>query len=784
MSMAGASAQARVLQAETILPPGQSGFVSIPGVANGTGSPHLTDQTEPFIHYQYKSAMFNQPGETETPIPGVKIVRGPYGVPSVTGDSNYHAWWGVGYAVAQDRLFQIELFRRATSGRLAEILGPDYLDDDFVARRDYYTDAEIDAQWAKEPRNLFDRVEGYRDGVNAWTAKVRSDPSLMPGEFPALGIQPVDITARDIGRIGVFLARTIPSGDGGELDNLRSLDAIGSRDFRSILPLRTPGRITSVPADSGSFPSQPGRTRKQERRGWSKSLAFARTLSVPDANASIASANSTGGRTAAKHRPIIPHGGSYMWAMSTAKYTSKGRIRKPGNTYLFNGPQLGYSIPELFVEFEIHSPTQNIRGSSAAGIPLVGIGHNDHIAWGFTSGETDDDDLYAEKLTGPETYTYNGQERKMDCRDERFDYHSATSSLPDLVSGGQAPTSGSQTQRICRTVHGPVQARAGNVAYARKYAIWGRELETLDGLSQLNDAKSVRDVDQAMRNVTWNENVIAADDQGGIGYWHPGLLPLRPKTWDERLPYPGTGEAEWRGLLPRERDPHVMNPAQHYVFNWNNMPSAGWTNGDGGERERLSGPLHRVRWPRLLVRRVARHPSYEDSRHIDIPLTTTAEQRPFFTHRLRKVQQVARGRAREVIDALLRWDGSFAKIDTNDTVDPGVAIWEEFKKQAESLALGHLGAAVVPLEGETGGSHGFDITYGESYSLQHLSARRLAVAAGQAGDVLAQRFGNPNPGSWRDKRQTYDVSAQGAAAPPDLPFFDRGTWEESVALGP
>ena len=57
--------------------------------------------------------------------------------PNVGGASDYDAWWGVGYAVAQDRLFQLELFRRATSGRLAKILGQEYLDDDLVARRDY-----------------------------------------------------------------------------------------------------------------------------------------------------------------------------------------------------------------------------------------------------------------------------------------------------------------------------------------------------------------------------------------------------------------------------------------------------------------------------------------------------------------------------------------------------------------------------------------------------------------------------------------------------------------------
>src|SRR3954454_10153015 len=118
-----------------------------------------------------------------------------------------------------------------------------------------------------------------------------------------------------------------------------------------------------------------------------------------------------------------------MWAISQRKRARKGRRARPGPAFLVNGPQLGFSIPELFVEFEVHSPVQNVRGVSAAGIPLVGIGHNGHVAWGFTSGLSDEDDLYAEKLTSPETYSFKGQTRRMDCRDERFDYRTPATDL-------------------------------------------------------------------------------------------------------------------------------------------------------------------------------------------------------------------------------------------------------------------------------------------------------------------------------------------------------------------
>ncbi len=84
-----------------MLPPGQSGYVSIPGVADGTGSPHLTDQTPLFIDFRLRPFGFDQPADsTETPAAGVTIERDSFGIPSVTGETDYDAWFGVGYAAA------------------------------------------------------------------------------------------------------------------------------------------------------------------------------------------------------------------------------------------------------------------------------------------------------------------------------------------------------------------------------------------------------------------------------------------------------------------------------------------------------------------------------------------------------------------------------------------------------------------------------------------------------------------------------------------------------------
>ena len=787
------ASHADTIDALGVLPPGQSGFVSVPGLADGTGSPHLNDQTQLFEDFEYRDINFDQPGATESPRPGVSIVRDDFGVPSITGETEDDAWFGVGYAVAQDRLFQLELFRRATSGRLSEIVGPGFLDDDLIARRDYYTDAEVQAMLDDTPQRLVDRTQSYADGINAWINEVMTtSPQLLPGEFVALQALPIDQwTVIDSARVGIFLARTVPSSDGGELRNALALADAGPKAFKRLLPVRTKGQLATVPGSEGKFPAQPGRSMADRRKGFRKSRKFLAKQdlnSVVDTSQEIPRAapdtSSPADEPGAGLRSILPSpGGSFMWAMQDPD---------SGQAYLYNGPQLGFSVPELFVEFEVHSPDlPQIHGVSAAGVPLIGIGHNGDVAWGFTSGLSDEDDLYVEKVTGPETYKFKGEERAMDCRDEVFTFKTPPTDLPDTLTGliesggsSDAPPAGTTTERICRTVHGPVQANGDGVALARRYAIWNRELETIVGLDKLNQAKDISDVDESMDDVTWNENVMAVDSDGHIGYWHPGLHQLKPKTWDERLPFPGTGRAEWRGLLPKDQRPQVIDPAQGWLAQWNNVPSKGWTNGDSEALERATGPLHRVGILLKLVRRVAKNPSFEKSTDIALTSGTVAQQFPLRDKRkFKKAGKKTNADGRAVLNALRAWNGSYDEENGAGTVDPGVAIWEEFKDQVEKRLLAKLDAKGIGIAGNTSDSHMFDITNGEAAALIKSSSGAYAKAASKTFKKLAAEFGTDEVSMWREERRLYPVGAQGAGATPELEFFDRGTWNQSIAMG-
>ena len=249
---------------------------------------------------------------TKSPKAGVTITRDKYGVPTITGETTYDAWFGSGYAVAEDRLVQLEFFRRATSGRLGEILGTSYREDDFIARRDYYTAAEYDAQFAKLPADLQERFQAYADGVNARLAEVRLNPTLVPGEFAALGILPDNWTVRDSVAIGVYLARTVPSSDGVELPNARALKALGPAKFDQLLPLRTPGQVPTVAAARRQVPVAAG-PHGQAGEGGVQALA-----AVPRRASSCRRSPSRPTRRPQRRKAMAGigrKGGSMMWAI-------------------------------------------------------------------------------------------------------------------------------------------------------------------------------------------------------------------------------------------------------------------------------------------------------------------------------------------------------------------------------------------------------------------------------------------------------------------------------------
>src|SRR5205085_3388879 len=166
-----------------------------------------------------------------------------------------------------------------------------------------------------------------------------------------------------------------------------------------------------VPRSSGLFPSLPGRTRKQEHSALKRSAKFVKSLPLPSPNDLGSEPQVSTSSAAAATSLIRPTrvGGSYMAAIGN---------RRKHRAVLFNGPELGYTAPEELYEMELHGPGLNVRGITAPGAPVIAIGHNQHVAWGVTSGLSGTNSLYADKLVPghPHSYYFQGKPRAMRCR--------------------------------------------------------------------------------------------------------------------------------------------------------------------------------------------------------------------------------------------------------------------------------------------------------------------------------------------------------------------------------
>ena len=419
------------------------------------------------------------------------------------------------------------------------------------------------------PQDLRARSEAYRDGINAWIAHVGRARRTCPASSPRSASRSNDWTLRDTARVGVFLARTVPSGDGVELENAEAL-AHDRRRTTSTPCTRCarPGRRITVPKEEGKFPAQPGRTQRDERTGFRRTREFLHETDLSSVTNTIdAVLERAGVPLARRARAPTCAGSSPAPAARSCGRSPTGNAR----AYQFNGPQLGFSIPELFVEFELHTPDlPSIRGVSAAGIPIVGIGHNGDVAWGFTSGLSDEDDLYVEERDRRRDLPVQGRASgrwTAATRSSRFRPRPPT--CPDLIEA-PGPPAGAVTERICRTVHGPVQYTGDGVALARRYAIWGRELETFVGLDMLNHAKTIDDVDAAMQRGDLERERdrrrrLAATSATGTR----ACTRCKPKRWDERLPFPG----DRRGRVARAPAP----PPD--ARRWSTPSRAGWPTG-------------------------------------------------------------------------------------------------------------------------------------------------------------------------------------------------------------
>lgn len=628
---------------QSTLSPGQSGFFPSPATCTANFQPvscaapdqdpsaypeHVDSQREIYWNSQFKPGEFLDTTSTTpvhtlnitTPVTDtVTIYRDDFGVPVVYATTGFGVWYGHGYALAEDRLFLLDQARRQARGTSSEVLGTGTMGADVMTRTLTYTEAEYQQIRTTLSQDAKDALDGQVAGANAYidlvlasgSGAARTTNPLMPQEFVALNYDPTPINDIDLMALGVLITRFVASNGGDEMENVKALqalqalhgEAVGRQIFKDVLWVDDKMADATIPDQEFTNIPTPVALREQV---FTAQADYASALPLeladgPGTGAYVPPPVSASLMQKLRQYAITqhyqsPYPASHIAAVAdrvknlpkrvSASYMmiASPDITANAETLLINGPQLGYSYPSLLAEVEVHGGGYDARGVTVPGLPVVGIGYGERSVWGFTTGESKTIDSFVVEVVSDDgtQYLHDGQTKTMDCRMENFTYRSASNGAPNVAD--PVPGSNSVDLEVCRTVHGPVVARSDDGRFARavEYGMWLREIETVEGILDWNRVDSFTPFLEGVKKVTWNENVMYADADGNIAYFHPGLHPWRHPVTDQRLPNRGDGSQDHCGQLTFNNRPQTINPDRGYVHNWNNKPSHGWGDGVGG----------------------------------------------------------------------------------------------------------------------------------------------------------------------------------------------------------
>jgi len=485
----------------------------------------------------------------------VTVDRDGWSVPHIRAASVADVAEAQGYVMAQDRLWQMDLLRRVARGQLSEILGPRTLaiDKDFrtlgLGRAADQEAARLDP----EPRKI---LEAYARGVNQF---IEQRVGNLPLEFSLLRYKPQPWKPADTLAISGYMYRTLADTREREMNRAKVAGRAGPDRARDLfsqesaldhfvigdpnVPNDGSQRSATDPdEDDDDDDIQPDTVFKAELGG---------ATSGPDGNApdlTSALAQSVE-RFLAESRNEIRQGlGSNNWVVSGA-HTATG---KP---LLANDTHLDLMMPSIWYEVHLTAPDWNVKGLTLPGAPMVIIGHNERIAWGFTNNGADVQDLYIETLNpvSPDEYRVKGSWVKAQIIEETI----CVKGQPD------------ERLPVMVTRHGPVVRREGERGYAMRWTAT-EPGGLVNSYNWLGKARNWKEFREAMKRV-WGpaQNAVYADVEGNIGYIMAARVPIRKKGHGE-VPEPGdTDDYEWTGYLPFDRLPQALNPESGLIVTAN-----------------------------------------------------------------------------------------------------------------------------------------------------------------------------------------------------------------------
>jgi len=457
------------------------------------------------------------------PIATIEVLFDGYGIPHIYAQNETDAYFALGYVHAQDRLFQMEMLRRAASGRLAEIIGPDLVKVDKLFRTlrlNQFAEKQA-AKFLNADTASFQKAAlAYHKGVNEFIRNGKT-----PLEFTIMGIPKTEFTPKDMYLAVGFM--TFGFAEGFRVDPvMQKIKSQWGDEYLKDLAINTPADAARIPSFKGEV----------------------KTLTPLIATI----------REAIEAIPVPLLAGSNGWAISGAK-------TKSGKPILANDTHIGFGQPAVWYEAHIEYPGFSFYGHHLAGVPFGALGQNNFCGWGITMFENDDLDFFVETTDAshPNQVKRGNNWEPVEVVNETI----KVKGQPDVL------------HEVKISSHGPiVNGIVGNIEEGGDWIALDWQLLHGDNLAltafyQLNHASSFAEANAAVSKLSSpGLNLMYADVAGNIAWWALAKLPIRKNMSSKFFLDASTGLDDYAGYYDFTKNPQSVNPPSGFVYSANNQP--------------------------------------------------------------------------------------------------------------------------------------------------------------------------------------------------------------------
>lgn len=509
-------------------------------------------------------------GVTAVPLLGdsLFIYRNPYGIPHIVGNSDADVFFGIGYAHAQDRLWQMDMARRTGQGRLSEIFGRKTLPADMLLRPlgIHRTAAKLYKAITDDSRMA---LQSYANGVNAYMQEYHS---RLPFEFDALHYTPDPWKPEDCLIVQRVLA--------WELNTAFWTDAALGEIASVLGEQRAQDLVPSYPANAPTVMGDQKVVRDTSQ--WMQPTPKSDTAQLSRYRAAPETAGAFAAVLSAQRvlREVLHTEGS---ARGSNSWVIRKNSREKSGVILANDPHLALTAPPRWYEAHLSSPTMNVVGFTLPGLPFVIAGRNDQIAWGITNMMVDDCDYFIERIDSTNKRKYrtpSGAAKAFVFIRDTIAVRDSSEAIIDFrYTDRSAVISDGHPYMYPHTLFGKERLQGSDFfeQYALTYSWTGHQMS--DEILALYRLQKAKNWEQFLRAVNIfavpGFNFSYADTRGNYGIAPAAAVPKRGPLCTPNFPNPGWDAAsQWQGTYPPTSLPRLYNPQQGFVSSANNKTAA------------------------------------------------------------------------------------------------------------------------------------------------------------------------------------------------------------------